>query len=102
MLKQTVITGLILTAMAFAQVQAEPFNQPRHLKVDGQAKVSRVIAKSRVIARQAKENDSGKPTCGADNNGVIVDRNLRGESVVVVTKDIVNTGGNVEIGRDCE
>ena len=102
MLKQTVVTGLILAAFAFSQAQAEGFNQPRHLKVDGQAKVSRVIAKSRVIARQAEENASGNPTCGANNNGVIVDRNLRGESVVVVTKDIVNTGGNVEIGRECE
>ena len=103
MLKQTFVTGLILAAFTLSQAQAEGFNQPRHLKVDGQAKVSRVIAKSRVIARQAKENASGDPTCGAaDENGVIIDRNLRGETVIVATKDIVNTGGNVEIGRECE
>jgi hypothetical protein len=93
---------LLVTAfVATSYAEAGQYNQPRHLKVGSQAKVSRVIAKSKTLTNQAKSNTSETPGCGEDRNGVIVDRGIGDEKIVVVTKDIINTGGNVEIGRDC-
>ena len=92
------ITAFVVTSYA----EAGQYNQPRHLKVGSQAKVSRVIAKSKTLTNQAKKNTSETPGCGEARNGVIIDRGIGDEKIVVVTKDIINTGGNVEIGRDCK
>ena len=91
------ITAFVATSMA----EAGQYNQPRHLKVGSQAKVSRVIAKSKTLNAQSKKSSSETPGCGEERNGVIIDRGIGDEKIVVVTKDIINTGGNVEIGRDC-
>lgn len=94
---------VIIAALLSAQVaEAGQYNQPRHLKVGSQAKVSRVIAKSKTLASVAKNDSSETPGCGQERDGVIVDRGVGKEKIVVVTKDIVNTGGNVEIGRECD
>ena len=93
---------LMTVFIAASAADAGQYNQPRHLKVDSQAKVSRVIAKSRTLRGQSKSNSSGLPGCGEERDGVIIDRGVGKEKIVVVTEDIINTGGNVEIGRDCE
>lgn len=101
MLKVTIpvfVAALLTTSFA----EAGQYNQPRHLKVGSQAKISRVIAKSRTLSAQSKKNDGGVPGCGEERDGVIIDRGVGKEKIVVVTKDIINNGGNVEIGRDCE
>ncbi len=101
MLKLTV-TVIAATLFATSFAEAGQYNQPQHLKVGSQAKVSRVIAKSRTVTATKKSDGSGTPACGEERDGVIVDRGVGKEKIVVVTKDIVNTGGNVEIGRECK
>lgn len=94
---------LMITVFLSAQIaEADQYNQPRHLKVGSKAKISRVIAKSRTISAQNKTSGSETPGCGEERDGVIIDRGVGKEKIVVVTKDIINTGGNVEIGRDCD
>lgn len=92
------ITVLLSTSFA----EAEQYNQPRHLKVGSKAKISRVIAKSRTLQGQGNGSSSETPGCGEERDGVIIDRGVGKEKIVVVTKDIINNGGNVEIGRDCK
>ncbi len=101
MLKST-IPALIAVFLSASFAEAGQYNQPRHLKVDSKAKVSRVIAKSKTLTSKAGKNSSETPGCGEERDGVIIDRGVGKEKIVVVTKDIVNTGGNVEIGRDCK
>ena len=96
------IPVLVTVFLASSFAEAGQYNQPRHLHVGSQAKVSRVIAKSKTLRDQAKKNTSKTPGCGEERDGVIIDRGIGKEKIVVVTKDIVNTGGNVEIGRDCK
>ncbi|MEM7042224.1 MAG: hypothetical protein AAF543_05385 [Pseudomonadota bacterium] len=94
---------LLMTVFLTASLaEADQYNQPRHLKVDSKAKISRVIAKSRTLRGATTDNKSGLPGCGEERDGVIIDRGVGKEKIVVVTKDIINNGGNVEIGRDCE
>lgn len=94
---------LLITALLGASfAQAGDYNKPRHLNVGSHAKISRVLAKSRAMAGSAGETQSGQPACGQERDGVIIDRGIGKEKIVVVTKDIVNNGGTVEIGRDCE
>lgn len=92
---------LLITAfLATSFAEAGQYNQPRHLKVGSQAKISRVIAKSKTL--DSSKSSSGTPGCGEERDGVIIDRGVGDEKIVVVTKDIINNGGNVEIGRECE
>ena len=99
MLKRSI--PLLITAfLATSFAEAGQYNQPRHLKVGSQAKVSRVIAKSKTL--DSSKSSSETPECGKERDGVIIDRGIGDEKIVVVTKDIINTGGNVEIGRECE
>lgn len=101
MLKLT-IPALIAVFLTASFAEAGQYNQPRHLKVGSKAKISRVIAKSKTLTGQASKNSSGTPGCGEERDGVIIDRGVGKEKIVVVTKDIINNGGNVEIGRDCK
>lgn len=95
--------ALLITAFVTSSfAEAGQYNQPKHLKVGSQAKISRVIAKSKTLTGQSRKNQSETPGCGEERDGVIIDRGVGKEKIVVVTKDIVNTGGNVEIGRDCD
>ncbi|MGI9511173.1 MAG: hypothetical protein ACR2QJ_17685 [Geminicoccaceae bacterium] len=93
---------LLITAfLATSFAEAGQYNQPRHLKVGSKAKISRVIAKSKTLG-DSVSSSSGTPKCGEERDGVIIDRGVGKEKIVVVTKDIINNGGNVEIGRECE
>ncbi|MDH3662790.1 MAG: hypothetical protein OEU92_22635 [Alphaproteobacteria bacterium] len=96
------IPVLITIFLSASFAQADQYNQPRHMKVGSKAKISRVIAKSKTLQGQTGGNSSGTPACGEERDGVIIDRGVGKEKIVVVTKDIINTGGNVEIGRDCK
>lgn len=96
------IAALLATQVAAPIAEAGQYNQPRHLKVGSQAKISRVIAKSKTLTSQSKKNKSKTPGCGEERDGVIVDRGIGKETILVVTKDIINNGGDVEIGRECD
>ena len=75
MLKLTIPT-LIAVFLTASFAEAGQYNQPRHLKVDSKAKVSRVIAKSKTLTSQSGKNSSETPGCGEERNGVIIDRGL--------------------------
>jgi hypothetical protein len=82
--------------------QAQQYNQPRHLDVGSQAKIGTTIVRARTLRNSIRDDaERGTPRCGEERDGVIVNRRPGGEKVIVVTKDIVNTGGNVEIGASC-
>lgn len=100
MLKRS-IPLLITVFLSTSFAEAGQYNQPQHLKVGSKAKISRVIAKSKTLTGQSGTS-SKTPGCGEERDGVIIDRGLGKEKIVVVTRDIINNGGNVEIGRDCE
>lgn len=99
---KTSVSLLIAAFLSTSLAEAGQYNKPRHLKVGSQAKISRVIAKSKTLQSETKNRSSDVAGCGEERNGVIIDRGVGNEKIVVVTKDIINTGGNVEIGRDCE
>ena len=45
------ISALIAVFLSASSADAGQYNQPRHLKVDSKAKVSRVIAKSKTLTQ---------------------------------------------------
>ena len=97
LLAACVVLGTLPTA------EARQYNQRPFLDPGGHSKIMTTVAKAKAFRGREFGPDSseGTPACGQERNGVIVDRRADGQSVIVVTRDIVNTGGNVEIGRDC-
>jgi hypothetical protein len=103
LLAAAVVLGTLPTA------EARQYNQRPFLDPGGHSKIMTTVAKAKAF--QGREfgpgssgsSDSGDstPACGQERNGVIVDRRADGQIVIAVTRDIVNAGGNVEIGRDC-
>lgn len=109
---RTLRSGLVLalTFAALSAAQATEYNRRTDLPPRAQAAIQGVIAKSRAMRSgsfvERVDGDSLRqrdetPKCGEDVGGVIVDRRPGGEKVVVVTRDIFNTGGRVDIGSDC-
>jgi hypothetical protein len=100
LLAAAVVLGTLPTA------EARQYNQRPFLDPGGHSKIMTTIAKAkafrgREFGPDGSDSGDSTPACGQERNGVIVDRRADGQSVIVVTRDIVNTGGNVEIGREC-
>jgi hypothetical protein len=55
------IPVVIAALLSVQAAEAAQYNQPRHLKVGSQAKVSRVIAKSKTLTAVAREDNSKTP-----------------------------------------
>jgi hypothetical protein len=84
--------------------EAAQYNQRPFIDSGGHAMIMSTIARSQALkAKEVESEESeGTPRCGEDRDGVIIDRRANGQSVVVVTKNIVVTdGSDVEIGREC-
>lgn len=84
--------------------EAQQYNRRPFVETGGHAVIMSTIARAKAIQGQQTGSDekSGTPTCGEERDGVIIDRRANGQSVIVVTRDIVVTdGSDVQIGRDC-
>ncbi len=103
------VIALILGSLSAAQ--GAQYNKRPHVGPGSRAKIDRVIAKGRSIDAAARigkivdkteKQANSKRKCGQEIGGVIVDKDAGGQKVVVVTRDIINTGGRVLIASDCE
>jgi hypothetical protein len=97
-----IAAGLVLGTLPTAQ--AKQYNQRPFPDSGGNSKIMSTIAKAKAARGQdiGSDDDGGTPPCGVERDGVIVDRRADGQSVIVLTRDVVATGGaDVNIGRDC-
>jgi len=84
--------------------EAQQYNQRPFVETGGHAIIMSTMARAKAIKGQDVGSDkkNGTPSCGEERDGVIIDRRANGQSVIVVTRDIVVTdGSDVQIGRDC-
>lgn len=98
---------LALTAIAtLSAADAAQYNKRPHLSPGAEARVRSTIAGARAVdkveIKSTGSKQKGKRKCGREIDGVIVDKRPGGEKVLVVTKTIVNVGGQVEIASECE
>lgn len=84
---------------------AKDYNKRPFLPPSGQAKVNNarasVFATQAEIERKSKEAGEQGQLCRDEETGVIVDRRNPRRETIIATQDIVNLGGQLELGANC-
>ncbi|MGH6887557.1 MAG: hypothetical protein ACREGK_15940 [Geminicoccales bacterium] len=106
----TIGTMLVLAFAGISSADAKDYNKRPFAPPSAQAKINNVKAKIFVILKQT--SDQGKEAekqgqagagdiCFDSETGVAVDRSNPRQDVIVATKDIINLGGQLDLGASC-
>ena len=98
-----------LAIAVFSPVDAKEYNKRPFAPPSAQAKINNVKAQIFVIQKQVsdqgeaaeKQGESVGGICFDEQTGVAVDRSNPRQNVIVATKDIINLGGQVDLGSSC-
>ena len=103
-----IVTGLALAG--FSPVDAKEYNKRPFAPPSAQAKINNVKAKIFVIQKEVADQGeeaekqgqvAADGICFDSETGVAVDRSDPRQDVIVATKDIINLGGQLELGSSC-
>jgi hypothetical protein len=102
-----IMMGLALAGIS--AVDAKEYNKRPFAPPSAQAKINNVKAQIFVIQKQVadqgeeaeKRGESVGGICFDEQTGVAVDRSNPRQNVIVATKDIINLGGQLDLGSSC-
>jgi hypothetical protein len=111
MSRRTYAVGIMmgLAIAAFSPVDAKEYNKRPFAPPSAQAKINNVKAQIFVIQKQVtdqgaeaeKQGNAAGGICFDEQTGVAVDRSNPRQNVIVATKDIINLGGQLDLGSSC-
>ncbi len=110
--RKTAIAAFSLLLMAAAAASAKEYNKATGINPEQQAKISKVMAKSRIQKKRAlddidddtllKTDDVTQTGCGNIAIGNIQQESRYGRRIDNIDRDIIITGDVINIANDCK